>query len=64
MTVKLNPDKDFVKSIREQLKSNNGHCPCALERTRDTKCMCKAFREMIERGETGSCHCGLYTIEV
>ena len=61
MTVKQNPDKEFVKSIREQLKVNNGHCPCSLEKTPDTKCMCKEFREQIADPEfEGYCHCMLY----
>lgn len=60
MKVKQNPDKEYVKSIREQLKENNGYCPCVLEKTPDSKCMCKEFKDMIERGETGTCHCGLY----
>lgn len=63
MKVKQNPDKEYVKSIREQLKANNGYCPCVLEKTPDSKCMCKEFRDMIDRGETGTCHCGLYIVE-
>lgn len=63
MKVKQNPDKEYVKSIREQLKANNGYCPCVLEKTPDSKCMCKEFRDMIDRGETGTCHCGLYISE-
>ena len=63
MKVKQNPDKEYVKSIREQLKANNGYCPCVLEKTHDSKCMCKEFRDMIDRGETGTCHCGLYIAE-
>ena len=55
-----NPDKDFAREIKSQLKANNGHCPCRLIKTDDTKCMCKEFRDMIDRGETGMCHCGLY----
>ena len=61
--VKQNPDKEFVVSIRKQLKDNNGYCPCSLEKTPDTKCMCKEFREMIANGDEGACHCGLYIIE-
>lgn len=38
------------------VKANDGYCPCAVARTADTKCMCKAFREQ----EEGICHCGLY----
>lgn len=57
MRIKVNPDKEFVADMRKALKENNGHCPCQLERTPDTKCMCKEFREM----EEGTCHCGLFT---
>ena len=64
MKVKQNPDKEYVKSIREQLKANNGYCPCVLEKTPDSKCMCKEFRDQIEKGEEGMCHCGLYISEV
>ena len=63
MKVITNPDKEFAQEIKKQLKANNGYCPCALERSPDTKCMCKEFREMLERGESGSCHCGLYITE-
>lgn len=56
MKIMLNPDKEFVEEIRTKLKENDGYCPCALEKTDDTKCMCKEFRETPE----GMCHCGLY----
>ena len=36
--------------------ANGGYCPCMVERTEDTKCPCKDFREMTE----GVCHCGRY----
>jgi ferredoxin-thioredoxin reductase catalytic subunit len=62
MTVKQNPDKEFVLVIKKKLKENNGYCPCSLEKTPDTKCMCKEFREMLEANCDGSCHCGLYII--
>lgn len=51
-----NKDSDLVSFIKERLRENNGYCPCALEQTPDTKCMCKEFREVKE----GYCHCGLY----
>lgn len=60
--VKLNPNKELVKTIREQLKANQGYCPCMLEKTPDTKCRCKEFRDMIEREEVGTCHCGLWVL--
>jgi len=56
MRIKTNPDKAHVAEIRKQLKENDNYCPCVLEKTPDTKCMCKEFREM----EEGTCHCGLY----
>lgn len=54
--IKLNDNKELVKEIKQKLKENNGHCPCSLIKTDDTKCMCKEFREQ----NTGECHCGLY----
>lgn len=46
-----------TQEIIEAVKNNQGYCPCALEKTPDTKCMCKEFREM---EKSGICHCGLY----
>ena len=51
-----NPDKEYADEIKRKLKDNAGYCPCRLQKTEDTKCMCKEFREMRE----GMCHCGLY----
>lgn len=59
MTVRLSEDKELVQEIREKLKDNGGYCPCRIERTEETKCMCKEFREMKE----GECHCGLFIKE-
>ncbi len=54
MKTVINPDKEFVSNLRKKIKANNGFCPCQLEKTQDTKCPCKDFRE------TNECHCGLY----
>jgi len=54
--IKVNPDMDHVKKIKEKLVANGGYCPCSLYLNEDTKCMCKEFREQ----EGGWCHCGLY----
>ena len=43
-------------SVADLVKQNDGYCPCMIERTPDTKCMCKDFREQAE----GLCHCGRY----
>lgn len=61
MEIKLNPNKEIVEKIKEGLKKKNGHCPCRLEITEETKCMCKEFREQIADPEfEGYCHCMLY----
>ena len=60
MRVTQNPDSVFAKEVKKQIKANNGYCPCRLTKSPDTKCMCRDFREMIDRGEEGACLCGLY----
>lgn len=63
MKVKQNPDKEYAAKIKRKLRENGGYCPCSLIKTEDTKCRCKEFREQIEKGEYGMCHCGLYIAE-
>lgn len=43
-------------SIAALVADNDGYCPCAIQKTPDTKCICKEFREQ----ESGLCHCGRY----
>lgn len=57
MKIIENPDTEFAKEIRRELKGNNGFCPSAMSRDKDTKCMCRDFREQTE---AGPCNCGLY----
>lgn len=56
MRIIFNPDADYANEVKKQVKANGGYCPCRLEKTPDTKCMCKEFREL----DSGMCHCGLY----
>ncbi len=61
MSVRLNEDKSVVDAIREGLAKKGGYCPCRLEKTPDTKCMCKEFRDQIADPDfEGYCHCMLY----
>ena len=61
MAVRLNPDENMVETVREGLKARGGYCPCVREKTPDTKCMCKAFRDQIKDPDfEGFCHCRLY----
>lgn len=48
--VEVNPE------FRAAVEANGGYCPCMVERTPDTKCMCKDFREQ----DSGLCHCGRF----
>lgn len=43
-------------SIAELVKNNDGYCPCMIEQTHETKCMCQMFREQ----SIGKCLCGRY----
>ena len=69
MKIIANPDKNIVEEIRSALAENKKvygkqHCPCILPSNYndDTVCMCKDFRDKIDRGELGECHCGLYVV--
>lgn len=61
MKIRENEDKDIVNKIREGLKMKDGHCPCKLEISDDTLCMCKEFKDQIADPDfEGFCHCRLY----
>ena len=62
--VTTNTDKQLVKEVRAKIKENGGHCACAVSFNENNVCVCKDFRDQIERGESGECHCGLYVITV
>jgi ferredoxin-thioredoxin reductase catalytic subunit len=49
-----NPDEKTRAEILKRIKENDGYCPCRFEKTEDTKCLCRAFRE------TDECVCGLF----
>ncbi len=61
MKIVFNENADVVKTVQEGLKKTGGYCPCRRERTPETKCMCKEFREQIaDENFEGYCHCLLY----
>ena len=61
MKVRFNEDKEVVRTVQEGLKAKGGYCPCRIERTMDTKCICKEFRDQIADPDfEGYCHCMLY----
>ena len=61
MGVKLNPDENIVRTIREGLERTGGYCPCKLQHTEENICMCEEFKSQIADPEfEGFCHCMLY----
>lgn len=56
MKIIRNPDAEQANNVIKALRDNHGYCPCKLEQTKDTKCMCLEFKQQ----ESGMCHCGLY----
>lgn len=61
MSVKLNPDREIVETVKEGLRRTGGYCPCRIQRTEDFKCVCREFREQIADTDfEGFCHCMLY----
>lgn len=59
VSIKMTDDMEHREKILFALKRNGGYCPCSVQKTNDTKCMCKDFRET----DNGICHCGLYIKE-
>lgn len=61
MSIRLNDDAAYVATLRDGLRRKDGHCPCRLERTAETRCPCKEFRlQMADPDFEGWCHCRLY----
>ncbi len=61
MKIRFNDDKELVAQVQAGLKARGGYCPCRIEKTPDTKCMCKEFRDQIaDPNYEGYCHCYLY----
>ena len=52
-----NPNAEIYNDVTKAVQDNNGYCPCMLNKSVDTKCPCKEFREQSVEGE---CHCGRY----
>ena len=49
MKIKLNPDKEMVKTVREGLKRTGGYCPCMLVRRTPSVCV-RRFESKRSRG--------------
>ena len=61
MKIRVNENEELVKIVREGLKKKDNHCPCKIEVSDDTICMCKEFKDQIADPDfEGYCHCMLY----
>ena len=59
--ITFNPDEEIVRIVKEGLQRTGGYCPCRRERTEETRCMCREFRDQIrDPAFEGFCHCMLY----
>lgn len=59
--IRLNANQEVVRTVRQGIAANGGYCPCFVEQSDDTKCICKEFKAQMEDPEfEGYCHCKLY----
>lgn len=49
-----NPNEKIYNDVTEAVVENDNYCPCKTEKTPETKCPCKEFRE---QDTEGYCHC-------
>ena len=56
--IKLNPEltMEEVKDLHKSIALNDGYCPCRLDKTKESKCICEDFLQQ----KDGECLCGLY----
>ena len=54
----FNPDKEKYSELRKKIVDNFFFCPSKEEKSSDTRCMCKEFRNLDKENEY--CSCGLY----
>lgn len=59
MIVKAEKYKEATRAV----ELNDGYCPCLLERSDDTRCMCKEFSDAVMTltdDEVIICRCGRF----
>ena len=63
VNIKQTDDKELLAEILRQLEANNHICPCSIRAdVKMDRCMCEAFREVVEKNIPGTyeCNCGRY----
>lgn len=52
---------EHAQEVKNSIEQNDGYCCCKMEKTPDTKCMCKEFKDQIsDPNFEGKCFCGRY----
>ena len=49
-----NPDKEMYEAVTKEVKANDGYCCCRLVRDKNTRCVCKDFKN---QQTEGLCYC-------
>ncbi len=59
MKIKKNPEWSEQEHLdfAQKVKDNDNYCPCSIERTDATRCVCEDF---VNSQTLGECHCGRY----
>ena len=61
--IRFNPDFDHCKKILAALEKKSGHCPCRIDVSPATVCMCEDFIRQMQEESSGHCHCNLFQFE-
>lgn len=52
MVMKENPDEEYARKKKKQIKKNNGYCP-QMPHTAEWKCPCDSFKNKTTPGYCG-----------
>lgn len=70
MSIEIKGVRTYKASlISNAIEANGGYCINKKEKTEDTKCICKQFKDIIndtinkQDKRVITCECGLYTVE-
>ena len=50
MRIRLNENKEVVKTVADGLVAKGGYCPCRVGKRPEYKCMCEEFRAQYAGG--------------
>ncbi len=63
MKIMENDNLAVTALVKKGLAESGGYCPCQVQKSNDTLCMCKEFREQIaDPSFEGFCRCALFRV--